>query len=206
MSETDNLPVRAVLAKSCARRARQRGSALPTSRSRRASTCAISEAIEAGDNDALPAAPYSVGFVKAYARRRWARTAWRWPPSSAVAGQDQPAHRRGHPLRADRSGACPRAASPGRRRLGAGDRPCLRLLAARAVHARDARRAARGCSGGEGPAARRGACAAPEPVAPPPAPAADGPVLLTAVEPTWIRVYERVGTTLFQGELAAGQS
>ena len=46
--------------------------------------------------------------------------------------------------------------------------------------------------------------------APAAAPAAvaspSGPVVITANEPAWIQVYERGGRTLFQGELAAGQS
>ena len=36
--------------------------------------------------------------------------------------------------------------------------------------------------------------------------AAGGPVVITANEPVWIQVYERGGSDLFQGELAAGQS
>jgi hypothetical protein len=36
--------------------------------------------------------------------------------------------------------------------------------------------------------------------------AASGPVVITANEPTWIQVSERGGASLFQGELAAGQS
>jgi cytoskeleton protein RodZ len=36
--------------------------------------------------------------------------------------------------------------------------------------------------------------------------AASGPVVLGAAEPVWLQVYERGGATLFQGELAAGQS
>lgn len=52
---------------------------------------------------------------------------------------------------------------------------------------------------------------APAPAAnPTPAPAAPaaptGPVVITANEPAWIQVGERGGRTLFQGELAAGQS
>lgn len=38
------------------------------------------------------------------------------------------------------------------------------------------------------------------------APAAQGPVVLTAADPVWLRVYERDGRTLFEGELATGQS
>lgn len=38
-----------------------------------------------------------------------------------------------------------------------------------------------------------------------PAPAAQGPVAITANEPVWLQVYEKGGRTLFQGELAAGK-
>jgi cytoskeletal protein RodZ len=47
--------------------------------------------------------------------------------------------------------------------------------------------------------------AQPVPAAPAPAPTAQGPVVLTAVAPAWIQVTDN-GTTLFTGELAAGQS
>ena len=49
------------------------------------------------------------------------------------------------------------------------------------------------------------AAAAPA-AAPAPAVVATGPVVLTANEPVWLQVYERGGPTLYQGELAAGQS
>ncbi|WP_426265705.1 helix-turn-helix domain-containing protein [Sphingomonas sp. LHG3443-2] len=42
--------------------------------------------------------------------------------------------------------------------------------------------------------------------APAAAPAASGPVVITANEPAWIQVSERGGATLFQGELGSGQS
>lgn len=47
------------------------------------------------------------------------------------------------------------------------------------------------------------------PATPAPAPVAaapSGPVVITANEPAWIQVSERGGRTLFQGELASGQS
>lgn len=50
----------------------------------------------------------------------------------------------------------------------------------------------------------------PGPAAPPAgqqtAAAPQGPVVLTATDPVWLRVYERDGRTLFQGELSTGQS
>ena len=61
--------------------------------------------------------------------------------------------------------------------------------------------------GADAPAAT--APAAPAATAPAPAPApvaSTGPVVITANEPAWIQVYERGGRTLFQGELATGQS
>jgi cytoskeletal protein RodZ len=51
------------------------------------------------------------------------------------------------------------------------------------------------------------AASAPQAAAPAPTPAAaSGPVVITANEPAWIQVSERGGRTLFQGELATGQS
>lgn len=43
------------------------------------------------------------------------------------------------------------------------------------------------------------------PIAPAVAPAANGPVVITATEPVWIQVYEKGGSKLFEGVLAAGQ-
>lgn len=45
-----------------------------------------------------------------------------------------------------------------------------------------------------------------QPTAAPAAASPTGPVVITANEPAWIQVSERGGPTLFQGELAAGQS
>lgn len=59
----------------------------------------------------------------------------------------------------------------------------------------------------EVPAIEEAAPAQAPAAAPSPAPAAvSGPVVITANEPAWIQVSERGGRTLFQGELAAGQS
>jgi cytoskeletal protein RodZ len=57
------------------------------------------------------------------------------------------------------------------------------------------------------PAEKAAPAASPAP-APPAQPAAapTGPVVITASEPAWIQVRERGGRTLFQGELATGQS
>jgi cytoskeletal protein RodZ len=44
-----------------------------------------------------------------------------------------------------------------------------------------------------------------QPAAPPAAPAANGPIVLSATAPAWIQVTDQ-GKTLFEGELAAGQS
>jgi len=50
--------------------------------------------------------------------------------------------------------------------------------------------------------------AAPAATEPPPltAPTPQGPVVLTAKEPTWIQVYEKGGQTFFSGTLNAGQN
>jgi hypothetical protein len=54
------------------------------------------------------------------------------------------------------------------------------------------------------PGANQGQQSAAPPVQQPAA--ASGPVVITANEPAWIQVSERGGRSLFQGELAAGQS
>jgi cytoskeleton protein RodZ len=37
-------------------------------------------------------------------------------------------------------------------------------------------------------------------------PTTSGPVVLTALQPVWLQIYERGGDTLFQGELTAGKT
>jgi cytoskeletal protein RodZ len=54
------------------------------------------------------------------------------------------------------------------------------------------------------PAAEQATAAPAAPVAAAPTPAS-GPVVLNAIEPVWLQVYERGGKQLFSGELAAGQ-
>lgn len=170
--------------------------------------------IEKGELSGLPAAPYSAGFVKAYAR---------------VVGIDPTAA--GHEFRAEfdrqqnSSGRTPyepyEPADPSRLP------PRLLALVALAIAVvlvvgygiwRS------GLVGGEGSGER--ARIAAEGVAPPPAavpapgaprpaaPAATAPtpvpaggaVVLTATAPTWFKVSERSGAVLFQGTMEAGKS
>ncbi len=164
-------------------------------------------AIEAGAFEGLPAAPYSVGFVKAYAREVGLdgaalsadfRREW---DGASVRPVEQVRYEPSDPARLPskvlawtaaviallliagygvwRSGVLTGDDADGRARMAAGTDVAPAPVAA--------------------PAAR------PAPVAPAPNPAG-GPVLLTATEPAWIKVYERGGAVLFQGELSPGRS
>ncbi|MBU3077728.1 helix-turn-helix domain-containing protein [Sphingomonas quercus] len=165
-------------------------------------------AIEEGDNGELPAAPYSTGFVKAYARVVGL-------DSVALAAEFRQDFDRTNfrTVEAVRYEPADPARLPSRTLAWAAAFVALIIILAYALW-RDGRFTgetaddqARIAAAGEPAAAPPAPVAAPRPAAPvAPAPAADGPVLLTAVEPTWIRVYERAGTTLFQGELTPGQS
>ena len=164
-------------------------------------------AIERGDHDALPAAPYSIGFVKAFARTVGLE-------SEAVAAQfrrewDREAFT---PVEAVRYEPSDPSRMPSRMLAWTAALVALVIMSAYGVWrsgmftgqtAEDRARIAA--------AAPAADTAAPTPAPAPQAPAAPaaaprGPVLLTAIEPAWIRVYEREGATLFQGELAQGQS
>jgi transcriptional regulator with XRE-family HTH domain len=62
-------------------------------------------------------------------------------------------------------------------------------------------------SDGAGPAIAASSPAQPSAApAPAPAPAARGPVVLTALQPVWIRVYEKRGPALFERVLGAGET
>lgn len=158
------------------------------------------ESIENSDWSKLPAATYSVGFAKSYA--------------SAV-GLDRTEI--GEALRAEMAG------QPAQRTLSpevfepvdpARVMPkwlvILAVLAVIGVIAALLFMRQRGLEGDEptsNPVAAEAPVAAGQPQAGAPvATAAAGPVVITANEPTWIQVSERGGASLFQGELAAGQS
>lgn len=156
--------------------------------------------IEAGDWAKLPAPTYSVGFAKSYA--------------SAV-GLDR--NQIGEQLRGEMTGFAPKTsvqtevfepADPARVMPR-----WLVITAVVAVLAVVAGLLFMRNQGLEGPDEATPVAEAPAPSAPatapastPPPAAASGPVVITANEAAWIQVSEKGGATLFQGELAAGQS
>ncbi len=158
------------------------------------------ESIEKSEWGRLPAPTYSVGFAKSYA---------------TAIGLDR--SEIGEALRAEMSGYSPQTSAPSEVFEPADPARVMprwlviaAVLAVLAVVAGLLFARQRGLEGGEEPQVAAEAPAAPGPsptaAAQPPAPAAIGPVVITANEPAWIQVYERGGAPLFQGELAAGQS
>lgn len=157
------------------------------------------EAIEAADWEKLPATTYTVGFAKSYA---------------GVVGLDRAEI--GDQLREELGGqrfvtaeaqafepADPARTMPKGLVIGAVAGAILlvvlmSLLNRRALNAPEETAA--------NPPATATAPQAPRPAAPVPAPAvAAGPVVLSATGPAWIQVTDQ-GTTLFSGELQAGQA
>jgi cytoskeletal protein RodZ len=157
------------------------------------------ESLETGEWDKLPAPTYTVGFAKSYA---------------TAIGLDRTEI--GDQLRAEMGGKRPTTVSaevfepadPARTMpkwlvFGAIAGVVLLVLVLgwlneRSLQDSDAPESA---SAAAGVAATQAPAAAPRPTAP----AAQGPVVLTASEPVWLQVTERGGGTLFEGELAAGQ-
>lgn len=156
------------------------------------------ESIEASEWTRLPAPTYSIGFAKSYA--------------SAVGLERTDI---GEQLRAEMGGLRPKSvnaevfepADPARvmpKWLVIGAIVAVGLVVAALLFLRDrnlqqdvaAPVAAQDAASGAQPAAQ--AASAPA--------ATGGPVVITANEAVWIHVYERGGQSLFQGELAAGQS
>lgn len=153
------------------------------------------ESIETSDWTKLPAPTYSIGFAKSYA---------------TAVGLDRTEI--GEALRAEMGGTRPQStvqdvfepADPARvmpKWLVIGAIVAVGLVIAAFLFLRD-----QSLESDEAPPVAAEAPAAGQPAAPAAAPAASGPVVITANEPAWIQVYERGGQTLFQGELAAGQS
>jgi len=156
------------------------------------------ESLELGEWGKLPAPTYSIGFAKSYA--------------SAV-GLDRTEI--GEQLRAEMSGFNRRPANapevfepadPARvmpRWLVLLAVVAVVLVIAGLLFARN-----REISGPDEatPAAEAPQASAASPASPQPLAAPSGPVVITANEPAWIQVYEKGGRTLFQGELATGQS
>jgi cytoskeletal protein RodZ len=161
------------------------------------------ESLEASDWSKLPAATYSVGFAKSYA--------------SAVGldrteiGEHLRAEMAGQPGRTVTSPEVFEPADPAR--VMPKWLVIVAVLGVLAVVAALLFLRQSELDGGDPPAAaaeapvaavQPGAAPAATPAATPAA--ASGPVVITANEPTWIQVSERGGASLFQGELAAGQS
>ena len=156
------------------------------------------EALEKSEWDRLPAPTYTIGFAKAYA---------------SVVGLDRTEV--GEGLRAEIGGTRPPSpeaqvfepADPARvmpKWLVIAAVLGVLLLVAALLFFRQQE-----LEGADEPApaaVETNATAAAAPAAAPAPAVATGPVVLTANEPVWLQVYERGGATLFQGELAAGQS
>lgn len=209
MSETDNLPRSGSVGEKLRAAREAAGLSIADIAQQTRVNVRHLEAIEAGDNAALPAAPYSVGFVKAYARAVGA-------DSVALAAEFRRGWDRSNFPTAEvvRYEPTDPARLPSRGFAWTAAVFALVIILVYAFwrqglftpEARTPQPEVAATTDAIPPIATP-APAPPQPAPPPaPAPVADGPVLLTATEPTWIRVYERAGTTLFQGELAAGQS
>lgn len=160
------------------------------------------ESLEISDWSKLPAATYSIGFAKSYA--------------SAVGldrteiGDSLRLEMAGHPARTTASAEVYEPVDPAR--VMPKWLVILAVLAVLALIATMLFMRQRGLEGDEptaAPAVAEAPAGATQPAAgpDPAAGTASGPVVITANEPTWIQVTERSGgASLFQGELAAGQS
>ena len=157
------------------------------------------ESIETGDWDKLPAPTYTIGFARSYA--------------SSV-GLDRTEI--GDQLRAEMGGQRPVSATPEVFEAADPARTMPKWLVFGAIAAVLLvvlvmtwlnNRAIEGSDDAAeqiAAAPADPAAGAPQPGAPA-QPVAQGPVVLTALEPVWLQVYERGGAKLFEGELAAGQ-
>lgn len=156
------------------------------------------ESLEVGNWSALPAPTYTTGFAKSYA--------------SAV-GLDRTEI--GEQLRAEMGGVRATApvaevfepADPARTMpkwlvFGAVGAVILLVVVMTWLNERSLSEADEANTAAVAEAAAPPTAPAPKPAAPP---AAQGPVVLTALAPAWIQVTDQ-GTSLFQGELAPGQS
>lgn len=165
------------------------------------------EMIEAGNHGALPAITYSAGFVKTYARLVGLDGAELSRDfRSEVSEVEQVRH----------SPAPFEPADPARMpsrflafvALGIAVALAIAYLVWRGGALTSDERAslAAQTAAPEAPAVERARSVSPGRPAPAiPAPASSGPVTLTAIQPVWLKVYEKGGPTLFTGEMAAGQ-
>ncbi len=158
------------------------------------------ESLEAGDWDKLPAQTYTIGFAKSYA---------------SVVGLDR--SEVADQLREEMGGHRPETAAnevfqpvdPARTMprwlvLGAIVAVILLVLAMSWYGNRS-------LEGGDPDPVATEADEAPDgapatPAEAPAEPVAEGPVVITAEDPAWVRITERDGRTLFEGMLSAGQS
>lgn len=157
------------------------------------------EAIEAGDWSSLPAPTYTVGFAKSYASAVGLDRNEIGEEVRAEVGSTRPAETTTNEVfePADPARTMPRwlviTAIAAIVLVVIGmtwlNRRALQEPQPAAVEAIDETPTAAAPAGGQQTA-----------------PAPQGPVVLTATEPVWLRVYERDGRTLFQGELSTGQS
>lgn len=159
------------------------------------------ESIETGEWDKLPAATYTIGFAKSYA---------------TVVGLDRVEI--GEALKAEMGGGAALAARPEAQVFEPADPArmmppwlvLVALIALVAVAAAFLWNRNRTLDAPDDVAAVAAPLAptagAPTAAQQPAATSTSGPVVITANEPAWIQVAERGGKTLFQGELASGQS
>jgi transcriptional regulator with XRE-family HTH domain len=176
------------------------------------------EAIEAGDHASLPAPTYSAGFVKVYAQVLGLDPVELSQQFRSDLGRHAEPRRRPEPFE---------PADPARvpSRLLAMVALAVALLIAigygvwrsGSLWGYGADERARLAAGTEAPPAdapltptpvdpQAATVAMPAPVVPAPQPAAaTGPVVLTAKDTVWLRVYERGGSTIFVGEIPPGE-
>jgi len=162
------------------------------------------EMIEAGNYGALPALPYSAGFVKTYAQMLGLDGAALSRDFRAEVGQVEQVRNTPAPFEP----ADP-ARMPSRLLAFVALAVAVLLAAGYALWRGAGMNADERASLAAGTSVEQAAPpvapkSAPPPAATAPAPAA-GPVTVTATQPVWVKIYERGGPTLFQGEMAVGQ-
>jgi len=165
------------------------------------------EAIESGDHTALPAATYSVGFVRTYAQLLGLDAAALASDFRAEIGQRPDPRKAPEPFEpADPARVPPRLLALVALVIALLLAGGYAIWRAGLFGGDDAGTRAQLAAGIDGsapaPAAR---IAAPQPATPPAAPAT-GPVTLTATDTVWLRVYEKGGDKLLEKQMAAGDT
>lgn len=162
------------------------------------------ELIEAGNYVGLPALPYSAGFVKTYAQMLGLDGAALSRDFRAEVGEVEQVRHAPAPFEP----ADP-ARMPSRLLAFVALGVAVLLAIGYALWRGAGMNADERTSLAAGTVVEQVAPAvAPKPAVPPAAPAptpAAAPVTVTATQPVWIKIYERDGPTLYQGEMAAGQ-